>query len=144
MKQDITLQKRYDEAAKKAAENPEDESVKPFLALDSILKEIDKNGFMQMIDLDPYFGETSLPFKDQTDLLAKAYPEEFAFFKEFIDDLQEEIELHFELTEMYEDEEFDQFVDDMKIIKSRYTETFNREYRERMYDFTKRVIDDLL
>ena len=45
---------------------------------------------------------------------------------------------------MYEDEEFDQFVDDMKIIKSRYTETFNREYRERMYDFTKRVIDDLL
>ena len=144
MKQDITLQKRYDEAAKKAAENPNDDSVKPFLALDSILKEIDKNGFMQMIDLDPYFGETSLPFKDQTDLLAKTYPEEFAFFKEFIDDLQEEIELHFELTEMYEDEEFDQFVDDMKIIKSRYTEAFNREYRERMYDFTKRVIDDLL
>ncbi len=144
MKQDITLQKRYDEAAKKAAENPNDDSVKPFLALDSILKEIDKNGFMQMIDLDPYFGETSLPFKDQTDLLAESYPEEFAFFKEFIDDLQEEIELHFELTEMYEDEEFDQFVDDMKIIKSRYTEAFNREYRERMYDFTKRVIDDLL
>jgi len=144
MKQDVTLQKRYDEAAKKAAKNPDDDSVKPFLALDSILKEIDKNGFMQMIDLDPYFGETSLPYKEQTDLLAERYPEEFAFFKDFIDDLQEEIELHFEVTEMYEDEEFDQFVEDLEIIKRRYTETFNREYRERMYDFTKMVLDDLV
>ncbi len=144
MKQDITLQKRYDEAAKKAVENPNDESVKPFIALDSILKEIDKNGFMQMIDLDPYFGETSLPYKDQTDMLAKRYPGEFAFFKDLLDDLQEEIELHFEVTEMYEDEEFDQFVEDMKIIKRRYTEMFNREYREKMYDLTKKVLDDLL
>ncbi len=142
MKLDTTYQKRYKEAARKAAANPEEPSVKPFVALDTLLKEIEKNGFMQMIDLDPYFGETSLPYKEQTDLLAQTYPEEFAFFKEFIDDLQEEIELHFEVTEMYEDEEFDQFVEDMNVIKRRYTEMFDDEYREKMYDFVVRVLDD--
>ncbi|BBG65811.1 hypothetical protein NNO_1108 [Hydrogenimonas sp.] len=144
MKLDATQQARYAEAEKRAASNPDEESIKPFVALDAILKEIEKNGFMQMIDLDPYFGNTSLPYKEQTELLLQKYPEEFAFFKEFMDDLQEEIELHFELTEMYEDEEFDQFVEDMRIIKKRYTEMFNEEgFKEKMYDFTKLVLDNL-
>ncbi|WP_456403496.1 hypothetical protein [Hydrogenimonas sp.] len=142
MKLDTIHQKKYKEAAKRAAANPEEPSIKPFVALDALLKEIEKNGFMQMIDLDPYFGETSLPFKEQTDLLAETYPEAFAFFKAFIDDLQEEIELHFEVSEMYEDEEFDQFVEDMKVIKRRYTEMFENDYREKMYDFVVKVLDD--
>ncbi len=136
-------QKRYKEAAKRAASNPDEEAIKPFVALDSLLKEIEKNGFMKMIDLDPYFGETSLPFKEHTDLLAQKYPEEFSFFKEFMDDLQEEIELHFEVTEMYEDEEFDQFVEDMQVIKRRYSEMFKESYQEKMYDFVTHVLDDI-
>ena len=138
-----TYRKKYDEALEKAAENPENETFRPILALDAILKEIEKNGFMQIIDLDPYFGEFSFPLKEQTDLLIQRYPETFSFFEAFIKDLQEEIELFFEVTEMYEDEEFDQFVEDMKIIKTRYGEMFENEYKEKMNDFIKHVLDDL-
>ncbi len=136
--------KRYKEALNRAAARPDDEAIKPFIALDTLLEEIENSGFMNMIDLDPYFGETSLPFSEQTELLAQKYPEEFAFFKEFMDELQEEIELHFEMTEMYEDEEFDQFVEDMRIIKSRYSEMFEKSYREKMREFVERVVEDVL
>ncbi len=136
-------QRMYKEAAKNALKNPDDEDLKAFVALDTLVKEIEKNGFENMIDLDPYFGETSLPFKEHTDLLASKYPEEFSFFKDFMDDLQEEIELHFEVTEMYEDEEFDQFVEDLRIIKRRYTEIFNSDYGERMSRFVARLLEDI-
>ena len=142
MKLSAEDRKRYKDALKKASANPDDESIKPFVALDTLLKEIEKNGFMKIIDLDPYFGETSLPLKEHTDLLWQKYPEEFSFFKELMDDLQEEIELHFEVTEMYEDEEFDQFVEDMQVIKNRYGEMFKNSYQEKMYDFVTRVLDD--
>lgn len=135
--------KRYKELLKKAVQNQDDESLKAFVAVDTIVNEIEKNGFMNMIDLDPYFGDTSLPFKEHTDLLSQKYPQEFSFFKEFMDDLQEEIELHFEVTEMYEDEEFDQFVEDMQIIKRRYSEIFDKEYREKMRAFIIHLLDDI-
>ncbi|BDY11846.1 hypothetical protein [Hydrogenimonas cancrithermarum] len=137
------MRERLEKVLKKAAENPEDEKFSPLVALDAILKEIEKNGFMQIIDLDPYFGEVSLPLKEQADLLIRRYPEAFSFFEAFMKDLQEEIELFFEVTEMYEDEEFDQFVEDMRIIKARYGEIFENEYKEKMNDFVKTVLDDL-
>jgi hypothetical protein len=133
---------KFEEAVKRAAD-AEDENLKPVLALDTLLKEIERNGLMEMIDLDPYFGETSLPLKEQTDLLAERFPEEFAFFKTLMEDLQEEIEIHFEVTEMYEDEEFDQFVEDMRIIKARYSDLLRNEHREAMERFVRRLLDEL-
>jgi hypothetical protein len=135
--------KKYEEAVKRAGENPEEERLRPVSALDTLLKEIGEKGLMEMIDLDPYFGEVSLPLKEQTDLLAERYPEEFAFFKTLMEDLQEEIEIHFEVTEMYEDEEFDQFVEDTRIIKARYSDTLASEHREAMSRLVQKVLDDL-
>ncbi|WP_201353220.1 hypothetical protein [Hydrogenimonas urashimensis] len=127
----------------KAASSGNDEAVKTLLALERLLGELDENGLMGMIDLDPYFGETSLPLKEETDLLAEKYPEDFAFFKNLMDDLQEEIEIHFEVTDLYEDEEFEQFEEDVRIIKSHYTESFNTEYRAAMDAFAKKVLQEL-
>ena len=140
---DENYRKKYEEAVKRAEENPEEERFKPVSALDTLLKEIGKKGLMEMIDLDPYFGEVSLPLKEQTDLLAERYPEEFAFFKTLMEDLQEEIEIHFEVTEMYEDEEFDQFVEDTRIIKARYSDMLASEHREAMSRLVQKVLDDL-
>jgi len=140
---DETYQKKYEDAVARAADNPEDENLKPIVALDTLLKEIENNSLMEMIDLDPYFGETSLPLKEHTDLLAERYPDDFAFFKALMDDLQEEIEIHFEVTEMYEDEEFDQFVEDLRIIKARYSDLFRGEHVDAMKQFVQKVLDDL-
>ena len=126
---------RYDEMLKKAKTNCGNEKFKSIIAFDAIANEIKKNGLMEMIDLDPYFGEILLPFKKHTDLLEKNFPKEFSFFKAFMKDLQEEIELYFEMTEMYEDEEFEQFIEDVKIIKARYSETFKKDYKEKMNSF---------
>ena len=135
--------KRYDEIVKKAKIDSEDEKLKSIIAFDTIVKEIEKNGFMEIIDLDPYFGDTLLPLKEHTDILEKNFPEEFSFFKAFIEDLQEEIELYFEVTEMYEDEEFDQFVEDIKTIKARYSEIFKKDYKDKMNSFAMHLIDTL-
>lgn len=135
--------KRYDEILKKAKTNSNNEKLKSVIAFNTILKEIDKNGFMEIIDLDPYFGETLLPLKEHTDLLEKNFPEEFSFFKAFMEDLQEEIELYFEVTEMYEDEEFDQFVEDIKTIKARYSEIFKKDYKDKMNSFAIHLIKTL-
>ena len=134
---------KYEEALKRAAENPEDDSLAAVQALDTLLKELGEKGMMEMIDLDPYFGEVSLPLKAQTDLLTERYPEEFGFFKTLMEDLQEEMEIHFEVTEMYEDEEFDQFVEDTRIIKARYSDTLAGEHKEAMAGLVRRVLDDL-
>jgi hypothetical protein len=136
-------QKRYEEILQHAINNPEDTTLQPIIAIDTILKEIEQNGFMKIIDLDPYFGEVSLPLKEHTDLLEKKFPEAFSFFKAFMDDLQEEIELYFEVTEMYEDEEFEQFVEDMNLIKARYGDLFSKEYQEKMTQFVKYLIDSI-
>ncbi|SFP14400.1 hypothetical protein [Hydrogenimonas thermophila] len=133
--------KRYDALVQKAKSNSEDEKLKSVIAFDTIVKEIEKNGFMEIIDLDPYFGDTLLPLKEHTDLLEKNFPEEFSFFKAFMEDLQEEIELYFEVTEMYEDEEFDQFVEDIKTIKSRYSEIFKKDYKEKMNSFAMHLVN---
>jgi len=135
--------KRYDELIQKAKSNSEDEKLKSILSLDTVVKEIEKNGFMKIIDLDPYFGDTLLPLKEHTDILEKNFPEEFSFFKAFMQDLQEEIELYFEVTEMYEDEEFDQFVEDIKTIKARYSEIFKRDYKEKMNSFVIHIINSI-
>ncbi|WP_456382085.1 hypothetical protein [Hydrogenimonas sp.] len=140
---DENYRKKYEEAVKRAEENPEEERLRPVSALNTLLQEIGKKGLMEMIDLDPYFGEVSLPLKEQTDLLTERYPEEFAFFKTLMEDLQEEIEIHFEVTEMYEDEEFDQFVEDTRIIKARYSEDFRREHLPKMKALVQKVVDDL-
>jgi len=134
---------RYEEMLQRAINTPEDSRLKPIIAIDAILKEIEQNGFMKMIDLDPYFGEVSLPLKEHTDLLEERFPEAFSFFKAFMDDLQEEIELYFEVTEMYEDEEFEQFVEDMNLIKARYGELFFKEYQEKMTTFVKDLLERL-
>jgi len=60
-----------------------------------------------------------------------------------MDDLQEEIELYFEVTELYEDEEFEQFIEDMNLIKARYGELFYKEYQEKMTTFVKHLLDTL-
>lgn len=140
---DENYRKKYEEAVKRAEENPEEERFRPVSALDTLLKEIGEKGLMEMIDLDPYFGEVSLPLKEQTDLLAERYPEEFAFFKTLMEDLQEEIEIHFEVTEMYEDEEFDQFVEDTRIIKARYSDLLASEHRDAMSRLVRKILDDL-
>jgi len=140
---DSNYRKRYNELLKMAKNNSEGEKLKSIIAFDTIVQEIEKNGFMEIIDLDPYFGDTILPLKEHTDLLEKNFPEEFSFFKTFIEDLQEEIELYFEVTEMYEDEEFDQFVEDIKTIKARYSEIFKKDYLEKMNSFAIHLIDTL-
>jgi hypothetical protein len=135
--------KKYKELLEQAKNSNKDEKLKSIIAFDTLVKEIEKNGFMEIIDLDPYFGETLLPLKEHTDLLEKNFTEEFSFFKAFMEDLQEEIELYFEVTEMYEDEEFDQFVEDIKVIKARYSEIFAKEYKEKMNSFAMHLIDSL-
>ena len=135
--------KRYDELLKTAKNSSEDEKLKSVIAFDTIAREIEKNGFMEIIDLDPYFGDTLLPLKEHMDLLYKNFPEEFSFFKVFMEDLQEEIELYFEVTEMYEDEEFDQFIEDIKTIKARYSEIFKKDYKEKMNSFAIYLIKSL-
>ena len=140
---DEKARKKYEELVKRAAENPEDEQLKPVTALDTLLKEIERNGLMEIIDLDPYFGHTLLPLQEQTDLLAERYPEEFAFFKKLLEELQEEIEIHFEVTDLYEDEEFEQFVEDVRTIKSHYTDLFREEHRDAMRRFVERVLEEI-
>jgi len=135
--------KRYDKILEKAKTNNEDKKLKSIIAFDTIVKEIEKNGFMEIIDLDPYFGDTLLSLKEHTCILEKNFPEEFSFFKAFMEDLQEEIELYFEVTEMYEDEEFDQFVEDIKTIKSRYSEIFKKDYKDKMNSFAMHLVDTL-
>jgi hypothetical protein len=80
-----------------------------------------------------------IPLQAQIGVLAEAYPEEFAFFKTFLDDLREEMEIHFEVTEMYEDEEFDQFVEDCRIIKDRYTKDFAQRLMPELEAFVEKV-----
>jgi hypothetical protein len=72
----------------------ESAGISPKEAAETLLEEIRANGFMKMIDLDPYFGNVEIPLQKQIDVLAEAHPEAFAFFKTFMDDLQEEIEIH--------------------------------------------------
>ncbi|BDY11844.1 hypothetical protein [Hydrogenimonas cancrithermarum] len=60
-----------------------------------------------------------------------------------MDDLQEEIEIHFETTEMYEDEEFDQFVEDIRIIKARYSEDFRKDLLPKMEALVEKVVEEL-
>ncbi|WP_456322979.1 hypothetical protein [Hydrogenimonas sp.] len=101
-------------------------------ALNTILEEIEKNGMSQMVNLDPYFGEISTPLAPQCELLMSDRPEEFAFFDELLKNLTEEIEIFFETTEMYEDEEFEQFEEDIREIKDRYTRLLKEEHMDNM------------
>ena len=111
----------------------------PAEAARKLLEEIKSHGFARMIDLDPYFGTVEIPLEAEVKALAQAHPEAFAFFKEYLDDLREEIEIHFETTEMYEDEEFDQFVEDCRIIKERYTEEFAGEKLAQLEKFVEEI-----
>jgi len=92
-----------------------------------------------MIDLDPYFGTVEIPLQNEIELLASTYPEDFAFFKTFLDDLQEEIEIHFEVTDLYEDEEFDQFVEDCRVIKDRYSRNFEEKHLKTLRAFAGKI-----
>ena len=114
-------------------------AIAPKEAAQKLLAEIKSRGFMEMIDLDPYFGTVEIPLQKEIELLAETHPEEFAFFKTFLDDLREEIEIHFEVTEMYEDEEFDQFVEDCRIIKERYSRDFAERLMPELEAFVTKV-----
>jgi hypothetical protein len=118
----------------------ENANVSPKEAAETLLEEIRANGFMKMIDLDPYFGNVEIPLQAQIDVLAETHPEAFAFFKTFMDDLREEMEIHFEVTEMYEDEEFDQFVEDCRVIKERYTQDFAERLMPELENFVNNVV----
>ncbi|WP_456450191.1 hypothetical protein [Hydrogenimonas sp.] len=111
----------------------------PKEAAEKLLAEVQSHGFMRMIDLDPYFGTVEIPLQKEIEVLAETHPEAFAFFKAFMDDLQEEIEIHFEVTEMYEDEEFDQFVEDCRIIKERYSRDFAERLMPELEAFVTKV-----
>jgi hypothetical protein len=111
----------------------------PQEAIEKIVAEVQANGMMKMIDLDPYFGTVDIPLQAEIEALVESHGEAFAFFKAFMDDLQEEIEIHFETTEMYEDEDFDQFVEDCRIIKARYTEDLNARILPELLNFAKTV-----
>jgi len=96
----------------------------PKEALERLLAEIEANGLMNLIELDAYFGHVTLPFEKEIDVLSSTYGEAFSFFTDLLNELREEMEIHFETTEMYEDEEFEQFEEDCRIIKARYTDMF--------------------
>ena len=117
----------------------ETETIDPAQAARTLLDEIEANGFMKMIDLDPYFGTVEIPLEKEIGVLSETYPEDFAFFKAFLDDIREEMELHFEVTDLYEDEEFDQFVEDCRIIRERYTRDFAEKHLETLRSFVKKV-----
>ncbi|NPA30032.1 MAG: hypothetical protein GXO33_07615 [Epsilonproteobacteria bacterium] len=111
----------------------------PAEAVEKLLQEVQANGFMNMIDLDPYFGTVEIPLEREMEALEQSHPEAFAFFKSVMDELREEMEIHFETTEMYEDEEFDQFVEDCRIIKARFTDEFAKEAVERLKSLSQTI-----
>ena len=101
-------------------------------ALDRLIDELRRDGLRNILDLDPYFGTVEVPLQKEIDTLRSSLGEDFAFFDEVLADLREEIEIHFEVTEMYEDEEFDQFVEDCRTIKERFTQEHAQKLLERL------------
>ena len=133
---DETLKKRLAEAAETSEEGPT-----PAGDLLRIVETLEKEGLQQMIDLDPYFGEVSVPLQEEMDRLAESHPEAFEFFRNLMADLREEMEIHFETMEMYEDEEFDQFVEDCRIMKERFGEELARNRMEDLHRLIEAVLD---
>ncbi len=101
-------------------------------AFEALLKEIENNGLVKMVELDPYFGEVTTPFAPQCELLMSQYPEAFAFFDALLKEMREEMEIFFETTELYDDEEFEQFEKDIREIKERFTQFLREEHGENM------------
>ncbi|WP_457597492.1 hypothetical protein [Hydrogenimonas sp.] len=118
------------------------ENLTPAEAAEKVLEETRAHGFMRLIDLDPYFGTFEMPMEKEIALLAETYPEDFAFFKTLMDDLKEEMEIHFETTEMYEDEEFDAFEEDCRLIKERYSQMLKEEHLPRLEAFVRKVTQE--
>ena len=106
-----------------SAKNNEDAA-----ALLRIVEELENEGFQNIIDLDAYFGNVSIPLEEDFTRLQQNHPDEAAFLSDLLKELREEMEILFETTEMYEDEEFDQFVEDCKIMKERYTQMLRSEH----------------
>ena len=134
---------KIEAALGKAPDENEDENLKNLRAFERLLTEIETNGMMKMIDLDAYFGEISIPLEEEMERLLAAYPEDFAFFDTLMRDLTEEMQIHFETMDLYEDEEFAQFEEDVAVIKNRYGETLKSEYPKRMETLALRLLSDL-
>ena len=109
-------------------------------ALLRIVEELEKEGFQNIIDLDAYFGNVSIPLEEDFNRLNENHPEEAAFLSDLLKELREEMEILFETTEMYEDEEFDQFVEDCRIMKNRYTELLRSEHLPALQKLAEKVL----
>ncbi len=109
-------------------------------ALLRIVEELEKEGFQNIIDLDAYFGNVSIPLEEDFNRLNENHPEEAAFLSDLLKELREEMEILFETTEMYEDEEFDQFVEDCRIMKNRYTELLRSEHLPALEKLAQKVL----
>ncbi len=132
---DETLKDRLAKAAEAEGDAPT-----PAQDLLRIVETLENEGLQPMIDLDPYFGEVSVPLQEEMDRLAESHPEAFEFFRNLFAELREEMEIHFETMDLYEDEEFDQFVDDCRIIKERYSEELAKNHIQEL----NRLIESVL
>ena len=118
-----------------SAQNNEDAA-----ALLRIVEELEKEGFQNIIDLDAYFGNVSIPLEEDFARLRENHPQEAAFLSDLLKELREEMEILFETTEMYEDEEFDQFVEDCRIMKERYTRMLRSEHLPALQKLAQKVL----
>ncbi|WP_353662602.1 hypothetical protein [Hydrogenimonas sp. SS33] len=137
------LKERLEKAKTSYSGEAENETADVAAALDRLLRDIEDNGLSNIMHLDPYFGEISMPLEGELALLQERYGEDFAFFTTLLKELQEEIESHFEITDLYEDEEFEQCAEDIEAIKAEYTALFQKEHAAAMEAFTEKVLSDL-
>ncbi len=117
-----------------------DEKNEALEAFEMILEEIENNGLAKMVELDPYFGEVTTPFAPQCELLMSQYPETFAFFDALLKEMREEMEIFFETTELYDDEEYEQFDEDIREIKERFTQLLKKEHAENMENLARTLL----
>ena len=129
--------KMFETLEKKCQEAEEDH---PAHAMKKLVETLQKDGLQSMIDLDPYFGDVTMPLAAECEALSEALQDDFKFFQDLMEELREDMEAHFEITELYEDEEFDQFVEDCKILKSDYTKELETSHKDNLHKAIEKVV----
>ncbi len=112
-------------------------------ALKKLLERLEESGLSEMVDLDIYFGDMSEPLAKETAILENEFGASFTFFVKTIEGMREEIQMHFETTEVYEDEEFAQLEEDIAMIKKEAQERFWADHREDFDRFVDEAIERL-